>query len=104
MRYLSQGASAVPLGPSSPFKRTARRGGSRPEGIWILLQPIDLECEIYLKHRAGLISDLNCHPVVSITIIAGPADRIPSHFRQGLCGFLLYGCDVPQFQPLFINC
>ena len=43
----------------SAFKRTARRGGSSPEGIWILLQPIDFECEIYLKHRAGLVPEKN---------------------------------------------
>ena len=59
---------------SAKGPQRCRWGPSLRSSVQLGAAAPDLECEIYLKHRAGLISDLN------------------------------YGCDVPQFQPLFINC
>ncbi|KRR02460.1 hypothetical protein CQ12_15465 [Bradyrhizobium jicamae] len=41
--------------------------------------------------------------MVSVAI-AGPADFIPGHARQGSRGLFLYGLHISQPHSLFINC
>jgi len=63
--------------------------------------PIDLERELHLQHRSGIVADLDSHLMTSALAIA--SHRVPRHICQRPSCFFLHSFNGREFKTLFVE-